>query len=169
VSQFLIGFGSTYFLGPTMLLGMGRVIGEPRNFISWVVLFGMAQNLGGLVGTAVLGTFQTVREKYHSSQLVEHLTLQDPLVAPRVQAGAAVYAPAIADPAARNAQGVRALGAAASREANVLAYNDVFMLISAVAMVTMVWMLIHRLQLLRRDRAAALAAASPLPSPTPAP
>jgi len=86
-----------------------------------------------------------------------------------VQAGAAVYAPAIADPAARNAQGVRALGAAASREANVLAYNDVFMLISAVAMVTMVWMLIHRLQLLRRDRAAALAAASPLPSPTPAP
>jgi len=168
-SQFLIGFGSTYFLGPTMLLGMGRVIGEPRNFISWVVLFGMAQNLGGLVGTAVLGTFQTVREKYHSSQLVEHLTLQDPLVAARVQAGAAVYAPAIADPATRNALGTRALGAAASREANVLAYNDVFMLISAIALVTMAWMLIHRLQLMRRDRAAARVASSPLPSPTSAP
>lgn len=164
VSQFLIGFGSTYFLGPAMVAGMGRVIGEPRNLITFVVLFGMAQNLGGLIGTAALGTFQTVREKYHSSQLVEHLTLQDPLVAARVQAGASAYAPAITDPALRSAQGVRALGSAASREANVLAYNDVFMAIAVIALLTMAWMLVHRLQLLRRDRLAAAAAAS-TPSP----
>ena len=165
VSQFLIGFGSTYFLGPAMVAGMGRVIGEPRNLITFVVLFGMAQNLGGLIGTAALGTFQTVREKYHSSQLVEHLTLQDPLVAARVQAGASGYAPVLADPALRNAQGVRALGAAASREANVLAYNDVFMAIAAIALLTMAWMLIHRLQLQRRDRLAAAAASTPVPTP----
>lgn len=164
VSQFLIGFGSVYFLGPAMVAGMGRVIGEPRNLITFVVLFGMAQNLGGLIGTAALGTFQTVREKYHSSQLVEHLTLQDPLVAARVQAGASAYSQAITDPALRNAQGVRALGAAASREANVLAYNDVFLAIAAIALLTMAWMLVHRLQLARRDRLAA-AATAPTPSP----
>ncbi|HZX77455.1 MFS transporter [Lysobacter sp.] len=164
VSQFLIGFGSVYFLGPAMVAGMGRVIGQPRNLITFVVLFGMAQNLGGLIGTAALGTFQTVREKYHSSQLVEHLTLQDPLVAARVQAGASAYSQAIADPALRNAQGVRALGAAASREANVLAYNDVFLAIAAIALLTMAWMLVHRLQLARRDRLAA-AATAPTPSP----
>jgi MFS family permease len=164
VSQFLIGFGSVYFLGPSMVAGMGRVIGQPRNLITFVVLFGMAQNLGGLIGTAALGTFQTVREKYHSSQLVEHLTLQDPLVAARVQAGASAYSPVIADPTMRNAQGVRALGAAASREANVLAYNDVFLAIAAIALLTMAWMLVHRLQLARRDRLAA-AAAAPTPSP----
>lgn len=169
LSQFLIGFGSTYFLGPAMILGMGQVIAQPRNLITFVVLFGMAQNLGGLVGTAALGTFQTAREKYHSSQLVEHLTMQDPLVAARVQAGAAAYAPVVADPATRNALGMRALGAAASREANVLAYNDVFMLIAAIALLTMVWMLIHRLRLLKRDRALARAASSPAPVPTPAP
>jgi hypothetical protein len=86
-----------------------------------------------------------------------------------VQAGAAAYAPVVADPATRNALGMRALGAAASREANVLAYNDVFMLIAAIALLTMVWMLIHRLRLLKRDRALARAASSPDPVPTPAP
>lgn len=155
LSQFLIGFGSTYFLGPAMVVGMGQVIGQPRNLITFVVLFGMAQNLGGLFGSAALGTFQTVREKFHSSQLVENLTLMDPQVAARVQSGAAAYAPVITDPVLRNAQGVRALGAAASREANVLAYNDVFMAIAAIALLTMAWMLIHRLQLRRRDRLAA--------------
>ncbi|MFC3550561.1 MFS transporter [Lysobacter cavernae] len=155
VSQFLIGFGSTFFLGPAMVSGIGQVIAQPRNLITFVVLFGMAQNLGGLFGTAALGTFQTVREKYHSSQLVEHLTLLDPQVAARVQAGASAYAPVITDPALRNAQGVRALGATASREANVLAYNDVFLAIAVIALLTMAWMLVHRLRLRRRDRLAA--------------
>ncbi len=163
LSQFLIGFGSTYFLGPAMVVGMGQVIGQPRNLITFVVLFGMAQNLGGLFGAAALGTFQTVREKFHSSQLVEHLTLMDPQVAARVQSGATAYAPVITDPVLRNAQGVRALGAAASREANVLAYNDVFMVIAAIALLTMAWMLIHRLQLRRRDRLAAASTASATP------
>ncbi len=168
LSQFLIGFGSTYFLGPAMVLGMGQVIGQPRNLITFVVLFGMAQNLGGLVGTAALGTFQTVRAKFHSNQLVEHLTLQDPQVAARVQAGASAYSQATTDPVLRNLQGMRALGSAASREANVLAYNDVFMAIAAIALLTMVWMLAHRLLLLRRDRAAARAA-TPITVPSPAP
>lgn len=167
VSQFLIGFGSTFFLGPTMVSGIGQVIAQPRNLISFVVLFGMAQNLGGLFGTAALGTFQTVREKYHSSQLVEHLTLLDPQVAARVQAGASAYAPVITDPALRNAQGVRALGAAASREANVLAYNDVFLAIAVIALLTMAWLLVHRLRLQRRDRLAARLAPAPVATPTP--
>ncbi|RPE79767.1 MFS transporter [Vulcaniibacterium tengchongense] len=157
LSQFLIGFGSTFFLGPAMVSGIGQVIAQPRNLISFVVLFGMAQNVGGLVGAAALGTFQTVREKFHSSQLVEHLTLLDPQVAARVQAGASAYAPTVADPALRNAQGVRALGAVATREANVLAYNDVFLAIAALSLLTMAWMLFHRLRLARRDRLAALA------------
>ena len=83
--------------------------------------------------------------------------------------GAAAYGPVVADPATRNALGMRALGTAASRVANVLAYNDVFMLIAAIALLTMVWMLIHRLRLLKRDRALARAASSPAPLPTPAP
>jgi hypothetical protein len=39
-----------------------------------------------------VGTVQVLREKYHSSQLVEHLTLLDPLVAARVQGSGAALA-----------------------------------------------------------------------------
>lgn len=162
LSQFLIGFGSTFFLGPAMVAGIGGVMAQPRNLISFVVLFGMAQNLGGLLGSAVMGTFQTVREKFHSSQLVEHLTLLDPQVASRVQAYAARFASVIPDPAQRNAQAVRTLGSAATREATVLAYNDVYLVIAAIALLTMAWILIHTM----RVRLADSRATQQLPEPT---
>ena len=56
----------------------------------------------GLMGAALLGTFQIVREKYHSSMIVEHLTLLDPRVAARVQSGGSAYGGIVADPELRN-------------------------------------------------------------------
>ena len=144
ISQFLLAFGGTYFIGPTMVAGMGAVIAEPRNLVSFSVMFTMTQNMGGLVGTAIVGTIQTAREKYHSSYLVEHLTMLDPQVATRVQSGAAAYGSVLADPALRSAQGVARLGAAATREANVLAYNDVFLMIAGVAIATLLWLLVSQ-------------------------
>ena len=170
LSQFLIGFGSTFFLGPALIFGLGNVLAQPRNMVSFFVMFGMAQNLGGLFGAAALGTFQTVREKFHSSQLVEHLSLQDPLVAARVQANAAAYAPVIGDPVLRNAQALRALGATATREANVLAYNDVFLAIAVIAALTMVWILLLAVRAHLRERhAASVPASTPTPTSAPAP
>ena len=91
-----------------------------------------------------VGTIQTAREKYHSSYLVEHLTMLDPQVAARVQSGAASYGGVLADPTLRSAQGVARLGAIATREANVLAYNDVFLMIAGVAIATLIWMLVSQ-------------------------
>ena len=45
----------------------------------------------------------------------------------------------LADPALRSEAGLRALANAATREANVMAYNDVFMLIGSIAVLTMFW------------------------------
>jgi MFS family permease len=143
VSQFLLSFGGTFFIGPTFVSGFGAVIAQPRNLISFAVMFSMTQNLGTLLGTALIGTLQTVREKFHSSQLVEDLSLLDPLVAARIQGTGAALNGAIADPAARTAQGVASLGAAATREANVLAYNDVFLIIFYFACGTLLWMAVH--------------------------
>ncbi|MBF6025170.1 MFS transporter [Lysobacter niastensis] len=162
-SQFLIGFGSTFFLAPALIAGVGSVIAQPRNLISFFVMFNIANNVGGLIGSAFLGTFQVIREKYHSSQLVEHLTLLDPQVVGRIQAALGGYAPALTDPALRNAASVRALGAAASREANVLAYNDVYLAIAAIALMTMIWLtyVATRARLYaRRERLAAAASAA---------
>jgi hypothetical protein len=139
LSQFLLAFGSTFFLGPSMALGISHVRANPRNLVSFSVLFGICNNLGGLIGAALLGTFQTWREKFHSNHLVDRLSFMEPLVSARVQSGGAGYARVLADPALRSEAGLRALANAATREANVMAYNDVFMLIGSIAVLTMVW------------------------------
>jgi MFS family permease len=147
-SQFLLAFGGTFFLGPTMVLGTRNVLTNPRNLVSFSVLFGICQNLGGLIGAALLGTFQIAREKFHSSNIVEHLTMTDPRVAARVQSGGNALGSLIADPSLRNLQGIRSLATAAAREANVLAYNDVFMLIAVIAVLTMIWISLRALWLM---------------------
>jgi len=151
-SQFLLAFGGTFFLGPTMALGTRNVVTNPRNLVSFSVLFGICNNLGGLIGSALLGTFQVVREKFHSSSIVEHLTLIDPQVAARLQSSSAAYAGVIFDPSARTTQGMQALAASATREANILAYNDVFMLIAVIAVLTMLWIFARSLWLLSMNK-----------------
>ncbi|WP_248798594.1 MFS transporter [Pseudomonas sp. MWU13-2105] len=151
-SQFLLAFGGTFFLGPTMALGTRNVMTNPRNLVSFSVLFGICNNLGGLIGSALLGTFQVVREKFHSSSIVEHLTLIDPQVAARLQGSSAAYAGVIFDPSARTTQGMQALAASATREANILAYNDVFMLIAVIAVLTMLWIFTRSLWLLSMNQ-----------------
>ena len=143
LSQFLLAFAGTFFIGPVFVSGFGAIIAQPKNLISFSLMFSITQNLGGLLGSAIVGTVQVMREKFHSSQLVEHLTLLDPQVAARIQGSGAALGGTVMDPALRNAQGVASLGAAATREANILAYNDVFLLISLVAVGTLVWMIAH--------------------------
>ncbi len=165
VSQFLLAFGGTFFLGPTMVLGTRNVLTNPRNLVSFSVLFGICQNLGGLIGSALLGTFQIVREKYHSSHIVEQLVMMDPRVLGRVQSGGAAVGRVIADPQARELQGIRSLASAATREANVLAYNDVFMLIAVIAVLTMIWIFIRSLWLMSTTKAVAPATSTPATTP----
>lgn len=136
-SQSLLAFGSMLFLAPALLSRIGAIVQQPKNLVSFAVLFGISQNLGGLLGSAFVGTLQTLREKFHSSQLNEGLTLLDPQVVTRLQAGANAYARVLTDPALRSAQGSTALAAAASREATVQAYNDVFLVIAGIATATL--------------------------------
>jgi MFS family permease len=124
LSQFLLAFGGALFIGPTFISGFGAVIAAPSNLISFSVMFSITQTMGSLIGTALVGTFQVMREKYHSSILVDNLTTLNPLVTARIQSG-----------------GLGSLSAVATREANILAYNDVFLMITLVALVTLAWML----------------------------
>lgn len=169
LSQFLLAFGSTFFIGPAMISGIGAILSQPGNLISFVVLFGMTQNMGGLLGSALLGTFQVVREKFHASQLAEHITLLDPQVAARVQGTAAGYAHTLGDPVLRNAQGMRAMGATVTREANVLAYNDVFLVVAWLAIFTLLWIYADLWWRRLNPPAPAPAPAPPSPSPSPRP
>jgi hypothetical protein len=170
ISQSMLAFGGALFLGPLLLSLIGQVLANPSNLISFSVLFSLTQNLGGLIGASLLGTFQVWREKYHSNILVEHLSALDPQVMARIQGSAAALGNAIVDPAARARQGLASLSATATREANILAYNDVFLLIAAIAMLHAAWVFGRAVWLSYfAEPAAAPAAATPAPAPPPAP
>jgi hypothetical protein len=102
--------------------------------VSFLVLFSSSQNLGGLGGSALLGTYQTVRARAHAAALSEQLVSSNPLVAERLQAGLAP------------------LNQAVNREAAVLSYNDTFWLVVGIALLTAAVLLV--LIFLNRPRKA---------------
>lgn len=147
VSQFLLGFASAFFIAPAMLAGIGGVVAEPRNLVSFSVLFGMSQNIGGLLGSAILGTFQTWREKYHSSLLADQLTTLNPLVNERLQYYSQMFQSQLGDSTLLSAQAVAQLQTVSTLEANILAYNDTYLLTASIAAATLIWILWRLLRL----------------------
>lgn len=137
LSQSLVAFGTTLFIGPALLFGVMRMLQRgPDHLVSFVVLFSTTQNLGGLVGSALLGSYQAMASRFHAQTLSEHLLGSDPQVAARLQAGAGSLASTVGDPALRNAQGGGLLSQALTREANTLAYNDIFLFVGVLALLT---------------------------------
>jgi len=169
LSQGMIAFGGTLFLGPLLVSLLGQVLANPANLISFSVLFGLTQNLGALIGSSLLGTYQVVREKFHSSVLADGLSSLDPLVAARIQQGGAAYGRALMDPASRTRQGAALLAQTATREANILAYNDVFLLISAIAAALAALVFARALHAMWCARRAAAKGEPPPPAPAPMP
>lgn len=140
-SQFLLGFSSVFFMTPAMLFGIGSVVTQPKNLVSFVVLFGMSQNLGGLIGAAILGTFQTWREKYHSSLLGDQLSQLNPNVTERLSQYNALFSSQLPDGALLSAQSGSQLQTVSTLQANILAYNDTYYLTAGLALVTLIWVL----------------------------
>ncbi len=155
LSQGLLAFASGMFLGPLLITGIGKALRNGPNYlVSFIVLFTMTQSLGGLAAPALFGTYQVVREKYHSSHLTEQVVPSDPRIAQRLQAQSQALAPRQSDPRLRQAQSAAQLSQATTREANVLAFNDVFRLIGMLAIGVFGWTLYHTLRLARQNRNA---------------
>jgi hypothetical protein len=118
LSQALLGFGTTLFIGPALLYGILQVLQKGADYlVSFVVMFSTTQNVGGLLGSALLGSYQVIEAKYHGASLAEHVLAQDPQVVARLQTQSAAQ-----------------LGAALNREAAVLGFNDAFLLVAGVAL-----------------------------------
>ncbi|SES13772.1 Major Facilitator Superfamily protein [Rhizobium sp. NFR03] len=130
VSQALVAAGAAMFLPPVMTTGFGAALAKgPIYVVNFIVIFLFTQSLGSLMASAALGTFVTIREKFHSNLLAEQIMLSDPLVANRVTQLAGSYGKVITDKTLLNAEGLQLLTQQVSREAYVLAYNDAFFII----------------------------------------
>jgi hypothetical protein len=137
LSQSIIGFGTCMFIGPTLAHGILKVLQRgPDYFVTLVVVFSMTQNVGGLVGSALLGSYQTAATRAHFLELAERVPIGDVQVAGRIAGSTRVLSGTIIDPGLRAQQGGAALTAAMTREANVLAFNDVFRLVWQMSMAT---------------------------------
>jgi MFS family permease len=159
LSQTLIAIGTAMFLSSALLIGFVPVIRDGmRNFVSFLAVFSASQGLGSLLGSAGLGTFLADRRKLHYAQLIEHFTLADPQVVARIAQGSAAYGAQVNDPLQRGALGVAALAQQATREAYVLAYNDLFQLIAILSAATFVWLSVIIVRSCRREAAERRAA-----------
>ena len=140
-SQGLIAFAALFWLGPATMVGVMRALARgPSHIVSFSAVFGIAQTLGGLAGGALLGSIQIMRERFHSEQIIEKLVATDPLVVQRVQQLGSAYARVQGDPALRQGEGAALLAQQVTREANILAFNDVFFLIGVIAVLVVIWL-----------------------------
>jgi hypothetical protein len=127
-----------------MAAGLASALKKGPNYIlSFFVAFLVTQNIGGLLGSAVLQTFVILREKFHSNALVEHITLMNPLVAQRVSQLTGVYGHVLVDTRLLSAEGLASLGTQVTREATILAYGDAFLLIAIGSFLALLALLAH--------------------------
>ncbi|WP_242469894.1 MFS transporter, partial [Rhodospirillum rubrum] len=135
-SQALIAFGGALFLPPAMHSGLVKTFKQGPTFItSFIAVFLFTQSIGGLMGSALFGSFVSLREKIHSAHLVEQIQLTNPIVVDRLRSLAGAYQAVVGDPRLLSAEGMALLSRQVTREANVLAYNDAFLLLFAIACV----------------------------------
>ena len=134
LSQSLISFGTTLFIGPTLVYGLLQMLRKGKDhLITLIVVFSITQNIGALAGSAFMGTYQTERVHAHTNDLAEQLVAANPQVAARIGAGTSTVSPVVQDPELRTAEGGSLLGQSMAREATVLAFNDVFGLLARLA------------------------------------
>jgi MFS family permease len=156
-TQAVIAFSATFFIGPSLLFGMTRALqAGSGHIISFFALFGIINGIGSLLGSALIGTYQIIREKANSAALVQTIDVTDPMVTQRIAAGGSTVARVITDPALRSAEGSSLLAQTVAREANVLAYDDTFRLIALLAALTTLYLGFILWRRNRRARRAAL-------------
>lgn len=165
LTQTLIAMAASMFLASSILLALVRVVADGlRNLVTFIVLFSTTNALGGLLGSAVLGTYLAQRQTAHYQHLMQQATLGDPQVALRTQQLGGAVARVLGDGAARANQGLASFNQQVVRESWVLAYNDVFLAVAWLAAAVLAWVLLLKWQLWRRGHTV-VSFASQVPGP----
>jgi MFS transporter, DHA2 family, multidrug resistance protein len=100
---------------------------------SAAALFNMVRNLGGAIGIALLQTFLTKREQFHSNVLTEQISLLGGATRTRLdQLTSRFMARGVSDSAYARHEAVVAIGRVIRRQASMLAYSDTIILQSAL-------------------------------------
>jgi len=121
-------FGQALVMTPLSAVASAGI--EAENAGSASGLFNMTRNLGGAIGIAVLQTLITKREQFHSNILMDSVSSFNEATRQRI-ADLTTYfrTHGIADVAVAQHEAIVAIGRIVRRQAFVMSYSDVFMLI----------------------------------------
>ncbi|WP_313907044.1 efflux MFS transporter permease [Psychrobacter pacificensis] len=146
LSQFLIAFAAVYFMGPLVFEGFLRAIGSgPAYIISFSVIFGISQTVGGLAGAAAIQAFTTIRTQMHYADMVSSLNLGDPAFSAQVVGTRNVLSNQTTDAAQANIGAMSQVLQGIQRQATVAAYSDLFFLMACLATAVTIILLINYL------------------------
>jgi DHA2 family multidrug resistance protein len=119
--------GQALVLTPLSALATGGI--ERENAGSASAMFNMRRNLGGSVGIAVLETFVTKREQFHSNVITSQVSLLDEATRVRIGALQSYFmANGMSDPATAWHEAVVQIGRTVRAQSYLLAYSDAFFL-----------------------------------------
>lgn len=134
--EFMISFASLYFFGPIMMEGILRAIAKgPAYIMSFSAVFGFSQTVGGLIGSAILNAFLTIRTRMHLINGADSAYLTDPLTNQLIQNKANAMAISSTDAIWNHAYAVRQVVQQYSLQAQLAAYNDLFVTVGSLSLV----------------------------------
>ena len=158
-SQFLLAVAWTLFVGPILLIGVTQALKRGvDHLVTFIVVFGICQNLGGLLGSSVLGTLQARHAQEYVTAVSSHVDPTRAGVPQRLAQQQRLYLPVMTDPVRNAAEGTAQLAQIVRQEAAVRAYNDVFSVVSVMSLMFLCWSLYLALGAKRRARRGAVAA-----------
>ncbi len=143
-------YGSDQLFWPNVVRAVGQALAfaplsavatagiEMENAGSASALFNMMRNLGGAIGIAMLQTFLTKREQYHSNVLSQSVSLFEQATRTRIEQLTQYFLNhGIADRAQASHEAVVAIGHIVQKQAFILAFSDTFYLLGAALIVAL--------------------------------
>jgi DHA2 family multidrug resistance protein len=141
-------YGSDQLFWPNVVRAVGQALAfaplsavstagiEMENAGSASALFNMMRNLGGAIGIAMLQTFLTKREQYHSNVLGQSVTLFEQATRTRIDQLTQYFLNhGITDRTEASREALVAIGHVVQKQAFILAFSDTFYLLGAALIV----------------------------------
>jgi DHA2 family multidrug resistance protein len=149
LSLALFGTAQVLFLVPDLLAGAGPLSAPQLPTAS--LAFNITTLGGTTMGVGLVSNLVTEREKFHSNVLTESVTLYNSIASDRITNMAAALGSRITDDSIATTRAAAAVAGAIRREAWVLSFNDAFLLVAAILIVSAIGVLMMgRLPPLRR-------------------
>jgi DHA2 family multidrug resistance protein len=135
--------GQALVLAPLSAVATAGI--EPENAGSASGLFNMMRNLGGAVGIAVLQTFLTKREQYHSNVLMQSVSTFEQATRDRLDQLTRYFVNhGVIDRADAAHRAYVAIGHVVQKQAFIMAFSDTFYLLGAALIIALIATLLLR-------------------------